>query len=148
MDRERLGRLALEARKNAYAPYSHFAVGAALLTKNGKVYTGCNIENAAFSPTSCGERTAFFKAVSEGEREFLAIAVAGGRTGENPENPCPPCGVCRQVMREFCDPATFRVILASGPDNWVSYRLEELLPLGFGPENLNRGKGGAGCAHV
>ena len=148
MDRERLGRLALEARKNAYAPYSHFAVGAALLTKNGKVYTGCNIENAAFSPTSCGERTAFFKAVSEGEREFLAIAVAGGRTGEKPENPCPPCGVCRQVMREFCDPSSFRVILASGPDNWVSYRLEELLPLGFGPENLNRGKGGTGCAHV
>ena len=80
-------------KKNAYAPYSHFAVGAALLTKNGKVYTGCNIENAAFSPTSCGERTAFFKAVSEGEREFLAIAVAGGRTGENPENPCPLRGM-------------------------------------------------------
>ena len=83
------------------------------MTKNGKVYTGCNIENAAFSPTSCGERTAFFKAVSEGEREFLAIAVAGGRTGENPENPCPPCGVCRQVMAEFCDPETFEILLAT-----------------------------------
>ena len=131
MDRERLGRLALEARKNAYAPYSHFAVGAALLTKNGKVYTGCNIENAAFSPTSCGERTAFFKAVSEGEREFLAIAVAGGRTGENPENPCPPCGVCRQVMAEFCDPETFRIILMNGAGEIREYLLKELLPLGF-----------------
>ena len=92
MDRERLGRLALEARKNAYAPYSHFAVGAALLTKNGKVYTGCNIENAAFSPTSCGERTAFFKAVSEGEREFLAIAVAGGRPERTRKIPARPAG--------------------------------------------------------
>ena len=136
MDRERLGRLALEARKNAYAPYSHFAVGAALLTKNGKVYTGCNIENAAFSPTSCGERTAFFKAVSEGEREFLAIAVAGGRTGENPENPCPPCGVCRQVMAEFCDPETFQIILPSGREEYEIYTLKELLPVGFGPKNL------------
>ena len=131
MDRERLGRLALKARKNAYAPYSHFAVGAALLTKNGKVYTGCNIENAAFSPTSCGERTAFFKAVSEGEREFLAIAVAGGRTGEKPENPCPPCGVCRQVMAEFCDPETFRIILMNGAGEIREYLLKELLPLGF-----------------
>ena len=136
MDRERLGRLALEARKNAYAPYSHFAVGAALLTKNGKVYTGCNIENAAFSPTSCGERTAFFKAVSEGEREFLAIAVAGGRTGENPENPCPPCGVCRQVMAEFCDPESFRILLGAGTDETQEFRLKELLPFGFGPGDL------------
>ena len=135
MDRERLGRLALEARKNAYAPYSHFAVGAALLTKNGKVYTGCNIENAAFSPTSCGERTAFFKAVSEGEREFLAIAVAGGRTGENPENPCPPCGVCRQVMREFCGPS-FRVLLVKGTGERREFTLAELLPESFGPDNL------------
>ena len=136
MDRERLGRLALEARKNAYAPYSHFAVGAALLTKNGKVYTGCNSENAAFSPTSCGERTAFFKAVSEGEREFLAIAVAGGRTGENPENPCPPCGVCRQVMAEFCDPETFQIILAVDAKHYDIYTLKEMLPKGFGPSNL------------
>ena len=134
MDRERLGRLALEARKNAYAPYSHFAVGAALLTKNGKVYTGCNIENAAFSPTSCGERTAFFKAVSEGEREFLAIAVAGGRTGENPENPCPPCGVCRQVMAEFCGP-DFEVLLTDGK-SIQKLTLKELLPYSFGKNNL------------
>ena len=137
MDRERLGRLALEARKNAYAPYSHLAVGAALLTKNGKVYTGCNIENAAFSPTSCGERTAFFKAVSEGEREFLAIAVAGGRTGENPENPCPPCGVCRQFMREFCG-EEFRIFLGRGGEasgfEVKEYLLKELLPCSFGGE--------------
>ena len=136
MDRERLGRLALEARKNAYAPYSHFAVGAALLTKNGKVYTGCNIENAAFSPTSCGERTAFFKAVSEGEREFLAIAVAGGRTGENPENPCPPCGVCRQVMAESCRADEFRVLLGTSPLDVRAYTLAELLPLAFSGEML------------
>ena len=125
MDRERLGRLALEARKNAYAPYSHFAVGAALLTKNGKVYTGCNIENAAFSPTSCGERTAFFKAVSEGEREFLAIAVAGGRTGENPENPCP-----------LCDPETFEILLATENGVEEAYLLKELLPRGFRKSRL------------
>ena len=129
MDRERLGRLALEARKNAYAPYSHFAVGAALLTKNGKVYTGCNIENAAFSPTSCGERTAFFKAVSEGEREFLAIAVAGGRTGENPENPCPPCGVCRQVLQEFAP--DLEVICLNEQGQELTLSLRELLPHGF-----------------
>ena len=129
MDRERLGRLALEARKNAYAPYSHFAVGAALLTKNGKVYTGCNIENAAFSPTSCGERTAFFKAVSEGEREFLAIAVAGGRTGENPENPCPPCGVCRQVLQEFAP--DLEVICLNDKGEAKHFALKELLPYGF-----------------
>ena len=137
MDRERLGRLALKARKNAYAPYSHFAVGAALLTKNGKVYTGCNIENAAFSPTSCGERTAFFKAVSEGEREFLAIAVAGGRTGEKPENPCPPCGVCRQVMAEFCS-LDMPVIIAKSPADYITMTLGELLPLSFGPANLHK----------
>ena len=136
MNRERLGRLALKARKNAYAPYSHFAVGAALLTKNGKVYTGCNIENAAFSPTSCGERTAFFKAVSEGEREFLAIAVAGGRTGENPENPCPPCGVCRQVMAEFCDPETFEILLVTENGVEEAYLLKELLPRGFRKSRL------------
>ena len=134
MNRERLGRLALKARKNAYAPYSHFAVGAALLTKNGKVYTGCNIENAAFSPTSCGERTAFFKAVSEGEREFLAIAVAGGRTGENPENPCPPCGVCRQVLREFAP--NIEIICLNGAGEERTFTLEELLPHSFGPEYL------------
>ena len=135
MDRERLGRLALEARKNAYAPYSHFAVGAALLTKNGKVYTGCNIENAAFSPTSCGERTAFFKAVSEGKREFRAICIVNENVnGEH--DFCAPCGVCRQVMMEFCDPESFTVVLAKSSKEYRCYLLKELLPLGFGPDNL------------
>ena len=148
MEDQELVRLALRARERAYAPYSKFQVGAALLTGTGRVYQGCNIECASYTPTNCAERTAFFKAVSEGERDFVAIAMAGGPAGAPVKRACPPCGVCRQVMREFCDPSSFRVILASGPDNWVSYRLEELLPLGFGPENLNRGKGGAGCAHV
>ncbi len=120
--------LAIEARKNAYAPYSGFSVGAALLTASGKVYTGCNIENAAYSPTNCAERTAFFKAVSEGERDFLAIAVAGGK-GEAPDEFCAPCGVCRQVMAEFCN-ADFRVILGNGERQSV-HTLCDLLPLSF-----------------
>ena len=142
MDRERLGRLALEARKNAYAPYSHFAVGAALLTKNGKVYTGCNIENAAFSPTSCGERTAFFKAVSEGKLRFTAMAVAGGK-GKSTGADCAPCGVCRQVMQEFCDPDTFLVLIRQG-GKVQSYLLRELLPMGFGRVDVEGETGDAG----
>ena len=137
MDREKLGRLALEARNNAYAPYSHFTVGAALVTKTGKVYTGCNIENASFSPTNCGERTAFFKAVSEGEREFAAIAIAGGKAGEEPENPCPPCGVCRQVMAEFCDPEAFEILLATKNGVKEVYLLKELLPQSFRKNRLD-----------
>ena len=136
MDEKTLCRAAIDAMQQAYAPYSHCTVGAALLTADGRVYTGCNIENAAFSPTSCGERTAFFKAVSEGEREFLAIAVAGGRTGENPENPCPPCGVCRQVMAEFCDPETFEILLATENGVEEAYLLKELLPKGFRKSRL------------
>lgn len=136
MDREKLGGLALEARKNAYAPYSHFTVGTALLTKSGKVYTGCNIENAAFSPTNCGERTAFFKAVSEGERKFLAIAIAGGSAGEEPVSPCPPCGVCRQVMAEFCDPETFEILLVTKNGVEKVYLLKELLPESFRQSRL------------
>lgn len=120
--------LAVEARKNAYAPYSGFSVGAALLTADGKVFTGCNIENAAYSPTNCAERTAFFKAVSEGERNFSAIAVAGGK-GDVPDALCTPCGVCRQVMAEFCN-ADFRVILGNGAHQSV-YALRDLLPLSF-----------------
>jgi cytidine deaminase len=123
---------AAEARKRAYAPYSGFSVGAALLTEQGKIYTGCNVENAAFTPGCCAERTAFFKAVSEGEHEFAGIAVVGGKTGEKPLPLCPPCGVCRQVMQEFCDPQTFRIILPSGSEEWKVYTLAELLPLGFG----------------
>jgi cytidine deaminase len=123
---------ALDARGNAYAPYSNFLVGAALLAKDGRVFTGCNIENAAFSPTNCAERTAFFKAVSEGEREFSAIAIVGGARNSEALDFCAPCGVCRQVMREFCDPAEFAVILAKSAECCVTYKLEELLPVGFG----------------
>ncbi|MCM1106410.1 MAG: cytidine deaminase [Blautia sp.] len=134
MEDQELFRLAQEARKNAYTPYSHWTVGAALLTAEGKVYQGCNIENAAYTPTSCAERTAFFKAVSEGERRFSAIAVAGGWQGREPES-CAPCGVCRQVMMEFCDPASFLVIFKSG-EVLRALRLCELVPESFGPGNL------------
>ena len=119
----------------SYTPYSHFKVGAALLGKNGQIYTGCNIENAAYTPTNCAERTAFFKAVSEGEREFEAICIVGGPEGKLTDY-APPCGVCRQVMMEFCSPKEFQIILAKGKEDYKIYRLEELLPQGFGPENL------------
>ena len=138
MDYSRLTELSLEARKQAYTPYSDFQVGAALLTKNGKVYTGCNIENAAYSPTNCAERTAFFKAVSEGEREFEAIAITGGAKNAEKLELCPPCGVCRQVMMEFCDPETFLVILADGKDRQLEMPLKALFPFGFGGENLEK----------
>ncbi len=136
-DENRLILAAAEARKFAYAPYSHFAVGAALQTKDGGIYTGCNIESASYSPTNCAERTALFKAVSEGERRFRRIAIVGGRQGRPPEDECPPCGVCRQALREFCDPAAFLVILASGSGGFRVFTLEQLLPQAFGPENLN-----------
>lgn len=119
----------------SYAPYSDFKVGAALLTKEGRIYTGCNIENASYTPTNCAERTAFFKAVSEGERSFRAICVVGGKSGILTQYAA-PCGVCRQVMREFCDPDTFRIILAVSREKYDIYTLKELLPLGFGPEDL------------
>lgn len=127
---------ALKAREYSYAPYSGFAVGAALLTKAGKVYTGCNIENAAYGPTNCAERTAFFKAVSEGERQFQTIAIAGSPTGEVVRYAA-PCGVCRQVMMEFCDALTFQVILVLSEEEYQVFTLEQLLPLGFGPSDLN-----------
>ena len=129
---------AIEARNSAYTPYSHFTVGAALLTQDGKIYRGCNIENAAYSPGNCAERTAFFKAVSEGERKFKAIAIVGGKEGEPIHELCPPCGVCRQVMMEFCNPRTFEIILATSPDEWKNFTLEQMLPLGFGPQNLSK----------
>ncbi len=135
MDNRELIRLALEARQASYAPYSGFRVGAALLTKDGTVYTGCNIENAAYTPTNCAERTAFFKAVSEGEREFKAIAIVGGK-GELPQDYVWPCGVCRQVMAEFCNPKTFRIIAAVSEDEYMDKTLEELFPDGFGPASL------------
>ena len=126
---------AITAMQYSYTPYSHFRVGAALLTKSGKLYRGCNIENAAYTPTNCAERTAFFKAVSEGELEFEAICVVGGKDGKLEEY-APPCGVCRQVMMEFCDPETFKIILATDEVHYTEYTLKELLPLGFGPGNL------------
>ena len=136
MNETELIELACKGREQAYTPYSGFRVGAALLTRSGTVYLGCNIENASYGPTNCAERTAFFKAVSEGEREFEASAIVGGpgegRTGEM----CAPCGVCRQVMTEFCDPKTFRIILENGGGKVRTFLLEELLPLGFGPDNL------------
>ena len=128
--------LAIEQLNYSYTPYSGFTVGAALLTKEGKIYKGCNIENAAYTPTNCAERTAFFKAVSEGERAFQAICVVGGKDGILTEYAA-PCGVCRQVMMEFCDPNTFQIILATSKDQYEIFTLKELLPLGFGPNNLN-----------
>lgn len=122
----------------SYTPYSHFKVGAALLTKEGRIYTGCNIENAAYSPTNCAERTAFFKAVSEGERAFEAICIVGGKDGVLTEYAA-PCGVCRQVMMEFCDPDEFQIILAVSKEQYEIFTLRDLLPKGFGPANLERG---------
>lgn len=127
--------ISIEQLKYSYTPYSGFKVGAALLAKNGSVYTGCNIENAAYTPTNCAERTAFFKAVSEGVQEFDAICIVGGKDGVLTEY-APPCGVCRQVMMEFCDPETFQIILAIDLEHYDIYTLKELLPLGFGPGNL------------
>ena len=128
-----LMRLAEEARAYSYTPYSNFAVGAALLTKSGKVYTGCNIESASYTPTNCAERTAVFKAVSEGEREFVTIAVIGGPAGEKGKF-CAPCGVCRQVLREFCT-SDFRILLGTVEEVKV-FTLEDLLPISFGPSDL------------
>ncbi|MCI9109759.1 MAG: cytidine deaminase [Lachnospiraceae bacterium] len=127
--------LAIAQLKYSYTPYSGFKVGAALLTAEGKFYTGCNIENAAYSPTNCAERTAFFKAVSEGERDFRAICIVGGKDGVLTEYAA-PCGVCRQVMMEFCNPDTFQIILATGKEQYEVFTLRGLLPLGFGPDNL------------
>lgn len=126
---------AVKMLARSYIPYSHFAVGAALLTKDDVIYTGCNIENASLTPGNCAERTAFFKAVSEGERDFKAIAIVGGMNREITDY-CAPCGVCRQVMREFCEPDEFVVILAKNRDEYKEFSLEDLLPMGFGPENL------------
>ncbi len=127
---------ALKARAFAYAPYSGFYVGAALLTEKGRIYRGCNIENAAYSPSNCAERTAVFKAVSEGERSFVALAVCGGKGKALPEDFCSPCGVCRQVLREFVDPEQFLILLCKGDGSWKEKSLEELLPMGFGNELL------------
>ncbi|MCM1191102.1 MAG: cytidine deaminase [Butyrivibrio sp.] len=126
---------ALEARENAYVPYSHYAVGAALLTQEGEIFSGCNIENASYGATNCAERTAFFRAVSQGKRGFLAIAVAGGMEGKEPVDYAYPCGICRQVMREFCRD-DFKIIVAKSVEDFQEYRLEEILPFGFGGESI------------
>jgi len=136
IDCKTLIREAIIARENAYAPYSDFLVGAALLTAGGKIYRGCNIENAAYTPTNCAERTAFFTAAAAGEREFIALAVVGWKRNGVPEFVF-PCGVCRQVMMEFCSPETFTVITAAGEDKYKTTLLRELLPSGFGPANLS-----------
>ena len=129
--------LAIEAREHAYTPYSGFAVGAALLTKEGKVYQGCNIENSAFGPTNCAERTASFTAVYEGERNFEAIAIVGGKAGEPISELCSPCGVCRQVMREFCKD-DFKIYLSKGDGTYFETTLTNMLPFSFGKEDLER----------
>jgi cytidine deaminase len=143
-DYKELIRSAFQARKRAYTPYSHFQVGAALLAKNGTVYQGCNIENASYPATNCAERTAFYKAVSEGVREFQAIAIVGGsvlypKTAEETQcaDLCSPCGICRQVMREFC-PGDFEIVLARSQEDYEVHTLEKLLPLSFEPENLKK----------
>lgn len=136
MDYKKIVNEAKEAMKMAYTPYSHFKVGAALVTEEDEIIRGCNVENAAYGPSNCAERTAFFKAVSEGKLQFKAIAIVGGPEGQIKDF-CPPCGVCRQVMREFCNPKTFEIILCNAKDEIRVYTLEELLPQSFGPENLD-----------
>lgn len=133
---ESLAAMAVKAREAAYAPYSNFLVGAALLTKEGEIYTGCNVENAAYTPCCCAERTAFFKAVSEGKRKFQAIAIAGGSRKEGVADFTAPCGVCRQVMMEFCSPEHFLVILCNASLETRVFTLSELFPMGFGPGDL------------
>ena len=128
-------RMANDAKERAYVPYSGFRVGACLKGASGAYYFGCNIENASYGATNCAERTAFFKAVSEGVRDFQAICIVGGKDGKLTEYTA-PCGVCRQVMMEFCNPKTFQIILAVDKERYEIYTLEELMPLGFGPLNL------------
>ena len=132
MDNQQLIRAALKARENAYAPYSHFAVGAAVLTKDGQGYTGCNIENASYGATNCAERTAIFKAVSEGSKEFVKIAIVGGKVGEKITEFAYPCGVCRQVIAEFSNPKEMRIVVAKSENDYIEKTLDELLPLSFG----------------
>ena len=133
---KRLIDTAINQLKFSYAPYSGFKVGAALLDREGNIYTGCNIENAGYSPTNCAERTAFFKAVSQGIRDFEAICIVGGMNGKIAEI-TPPCGVCRQVMMEFCSPDSFKIILATDRESYSIYTLRDMLPMGFGPGNLS-----------
>ena len=133
--KEKMIQLALEVRKMAYVPYSHYTVGAALLTEDGEIYCGCNIESASYGATNCAERTAFFKAISEGKRNFSAIAIAGGMEGEEPKEYAYPCGICRQVIKEFVKD-DFRIIVARSLTDYKEYTLSELLPFGFGGDSI------------
>ena len=135
MTKEQLASFAKDVMEKAYSPYSGYKVGAALLCKDGSVYTGCNVENASFSATNCAERTAFFKAVSEGKREFSAIAICGGKDGVI-EGLFPPCGVCRQVMREFCED-NFEIYLFA-KNGIETYTLGQLLPVSFQPDTIRK----------
>lgn len=134
MNASTLCQAAVNAMNDSYSPYSGFKVGAALLCRNGEVFSGANIENAAYTPTVCAERAAFFRAVNNGKRDFVAIAVAGGKNGVI-TGACPPCGVCRQVMAEFCGP-DFKILVVNGDDTYNKYTLGELLPEAFGPKNI------------
>lgn len=140
MKRETLIRRAFEAQKKAYAPYSHFQVGAALLAEDGTIYEGCNIENASYGACNCAERTAIFRAVYEGKRKFCQIAVVGKAEDAKEFDYCAPCGICRQVMSEFCSPKEFEIILAKTEDDYKVYTLEELLPLSFTSDALKTGE--------
>ena len=132
---QKLIREAIKIRENAYAPYSNFQVGACVLGRSGKMYVGCNIENSSYGATICAERTAISQAVAQGETSIQKIAIVGGSRGGRLEY-CPPCGICRQVMREFSDPKTFEIILATSEEKYEIRTLEQLLPDSFGPDNL------------
>lgn len=134
--REELVRKAFDAQKKAYAPYSHFQVGAALLAADGTIYEGCNIENASYGASNCAERTAFFKAVFEGKRDFLAIAVVGKPESAKEFSICAPCGICRQVMAEFCSPDNFEIILPKSEDEYQTYTLKQIFPLSFTEDSM------------
>ncbi|NLX92789.1 MAG: cytidine deaminase [Clostridiales bacterium] len=136
MDYKLLIKKALAARKAAYAPYSNFTVGAALLTKDGQIFTGCNVESATFTPGTCAERTAIFTAVAQGARDFEAVAVVGGKADADKLDYCAPCGVCRQMLAEFCLPAEFAILIAKSESEYIVKSLAELLPMSFGPEKL------------
>ena len=129
---------AIDALPNSHAPYSNYNVAAAALMSSGKIYTGVNVENVAFSPSICAERNAIFPAITEGENELIAIAVIGGPGGDITKDYCMPCGVCRQTMREFANKDKMLIISAKSPSDYVEHTLEELLPESFGPEFLYR----------
>ena len=137
MNNKELVKLAFEAMQNSYSPYSECKVGAALLARSGKVYLGCNVENSSYGPTNCAERTAFFKAVSEGERDFAAIAIVGGPKDNPPVDYCYPCGVCRQVMAEFCSD-DFVVVIGKTEDDYRVHSLSDVLPFTFREPDLHK----------